>query len=243
LLTEGHHGSLKNACLLWGEEHLDAWRHLPESLRSGQPAFDLTFDESFFQYLSRHPKVLENYQLAMAEYARDDYAALPDAVDFSQYKQVADVGGGTGILVRMLAKKWRATEFILFEKPAVLAKMQPESLANLRAIGGDFFQPLPFRADAVILARVLHDWPDEQASLILHHCQRSLPPKGRLYLLEILHDEIPTPALNLHMALLCGSKERTGAEYRQLLSSAGFSLVKTRPLNRLQSILIAKKTE
>lgn len=241
LLTTNHPGSLKNACLLWGEEHLDAWRNLSASLQQGKPAFDLTFGEGFFQYLESRSHVLENYHLAMSEYARDDYAELSSVVDFSRFQAVADVGGGTGQLTRMLAEAWPSTRFILFDKPEVLDRTFVGGLPNVELISGDFFRNMPFTADAILLARVLHDWPDKEATAILQNCHHSLPEKGQIFILEILNDEMPTPALNLHLSLVCGSRERTIDEYEALLSETGFLILSKQRLNNLQSILIAEK--
>lgn len=241
LLTDGNPQSLKNACLLWGEEHLDAWRHLPESVRTGRPAFDLAFGGGFFEYLSARPGALENYHLALSEYARNDYADLPHKVDFSKHPAVADVGGGYGTVARLLAERFPKNKFIVFDRPEVVAGKEKTAPPNLQFIGGDFFQPLPFAADAIVLARVLHDWPDEAAHYILENCHRSLAADGRLYILEILREKTPTPALDLHMALICGSRERNSWEYAELLGKAGFEFLETQPLNGLQSILIAQK--
>lgn len=241
LLTDGHPQSLKNACLLWGEEHLDAWRHLPESVQTGLPAFELAFGAGFFEYLSKRPGALENYQLAMSEYARGDYVDLTGKVDFSKHAKVADVGGGYGTVAELLAAHFPKNKFIVFDRPEVVAGKEKTGGSNLQYIGGDFFHPLPFSADAIVLARVLHDWPDDAALRILQNCHLSLAADGRLYILEILQEKTPTPALDLHMALICGSRERSSGEYAELLKKTGFELLETQPLNGLQSILIAQK--
>jgi SAM-dependent methyltransferase len=243
LLTDCHPKSLKNACLLWGEEHLDAWRHLPQSVKTGRPAFDLVFGTGFFEYLTCRPEALENYQLAMSEYARDDYAGLADALDFSTCKTIADVGGGIGMVVKLLARRFQEKDFIVFDRPEVIDTPSKVEIPNIRFLGGDFFQPMPFTADAILLARVLHDWPDDAAEQILENCHRALPVNGRLFILEILRDRTPAPALDLHMALICGSRERNCQEYENLLVKMGFELLEAKPFNALQSILVAQKTK
>lgn len=242
LLTAGHPQSLRNACLLWGEEHLDAWRHLPQAVKTGKPAFDLAFGTGFFEYLASQPEVLDNYQLALAEYARDDYADLADKVDFSTSKTIADVGGGVGVVAKLLAERFPKKRFIVFDRPEVIDSLGRVDVSNIRFLGGDFFQPMPFFADSILLARVLHDWPDREAKMILENCYRVLPVNGRLFILEILRDRTPTPALDLHMALICGSRERSRMEYQELLIKTGFNLLEAKPSGALHSILVAQKT-
>jgi len=241
LLTDAHPQSLKNACLLWGEEQLEAWRELPDAMRMGKPSFELVFGEGFFEYLSTRPDKLKNYQLAMSEYARSDYADLPGKIDFKVHPKVADVGGGYGTAVKLLAASCPENKFIVFDRPEVVAGREEAILPNVQFVGGDFFRPMPFSSDAILLARVLHDWPDEECIKILINCHRSLSDDGRLYIIEILKDMRPTPILDLHMCLICGSRERNHVEYVKLLRHAGFELIGTKSLNRLQSIIVAKK--
>lgn len=237
LLTEAHPESLKNACLLWGQEHLTAWQNLSFTLRTGKSSFEAIFQTPFFSYLGNKDKVKENYHLAMREYARDDYKNITNCIDFSAHKTIADVGGSLGEVIGYIAEKEPEANCILFDLPEVVKNV---SSNNFEVIGGDFFKPLPFLADAILLCRVLHDWGTESAVSILSHCKKALKPSGKIYVTEILQNKIKTDLLSLNMLLICGSTERTEEEYCSLFTRAGLKYLGKKPLNALQHILIAE---
>ena len=111
------------------------------------------------------------------------------------------------------------------------------------AISGDFFKEVPIIADGIIMSRVIHDWNNEKASLILKNVYNALPNRGKLYLIEILKENLKDGAalLSLNMLLMCNSYERTKDEYLSLLRDAGFNIKEVKSLNTLQSIIICEK--
>jgi C-methyltransferase len=240
LLTDKSPDSLKNACLLWGQEHLEAWANLEETLRTGKPSFERIYAQPFFDYLQTKADKLKNYQLAMRDYARDDYKKMPKLHNFGRHRHIIDVGGGTGELIGGLAKKYPETQCTLFDLAEVveLAESLP---ANVAVMSGTFFEPLPLSGDAIILARVLHDWDDERASQILSHCRAALTDEGRLYVLEIMQEKIQADSLCLNMMLMCKSYERESSGYEKLLAQNGLKVEQKKRVNDLQTMLICKK--
>jgi len=103
----------------------------------------------------------------------------------------------------------------LFDLPKVIEKVK---LPNVQTIGGNFFENIPQVAEAIILSRVLHDWNDEKASLILKNCFEALPKGGTLYVIENCVDKIniDLSLLSLNMAVMCESYERKSTEYINL---------------------------
>lgn len=260
LLTSNHPSGLYHACLLWGGEHLTAWQHGDLALRRGKPSFEALYDRPYFDYLASKPDRLLEYHLAMSAYAAADYFELGERLDLSAHGSIADVGGGLGRLLDCIAPYTPQAQRILFDRPEVVALrahlpyMQPPQPSreylpkiqrlgfyhhnSLRVLSGSFFDPLPFQAHALFLARVLHDWNEGQALQILKNCKRALMPGGKLYVLEILKDQTPTPLLDLNMAFICGSQERSRDEYEALLKQAGFVVQETVPVNDLQQALV-----
>ena len=241
-LAEEHPQSLKYACLLWGEEHLRAWQHLAQSIRSDEAVFEQLYGQPFFDYLDEQPESNRVYHLAMNEYARDDYAQLGEQLDLSEAKAVMDLGGGLGALLKALARVYPEPKFYLLDKPKVLALL-PAGELPFRPIPADFFAPIPQLAEHIFLARVLHDWPDEAALKILENVYAALPKGGRLYILEILKEQLADGAelLSLNMLAICKSQERTLAAYRKLAEEKGFAYLEKRPINDLQTLLIFEK--
>jgi hypothetical protein len=87
---------------------------------------------------------------------------------------------------------------------------------------------VPTGGDAYVLAQILHDWDDEQATRILRHCRRAMPDHARLLILEQIlpEDGRPDPAklLDLHMLVMLGGRERTMTEWRDLLAAGEFAV-------------------
>jgi hypothetical protein len=176
----------------------------------------------------------------MYQYAKDDYKMLPEVIDFSKHKSVMDVGGGYGALIENIKKKNPNLECILFDLPKVIDKV---TVPNFKKISGSFFDKIPNQTEAIILSRVLHDWNDVKASLILKNCFEALSNNTTLYVIESCSDKIKIDLslLSLNMTAMCESNERTSAQYILLCENAGFQFHSETKLNELQTILIFKK--
>lgn len=242
LLVQSHPQSLKNACILWGEEHLTAWQNLEYSIRTGEPAFEAIYEKPFFDYLSEHSAQKLNYHKAMYEYARDDYAGITELHDFSTHKAIMDVGGSLGALLEALYQGGITAKLYLFDLPEVLELLAPKKHCY-QPISGDFFKSVPTVADAILLSRILHDWNDWRAGIILNNVFQALPSGGILYVLENMVDKIQDGAalLSLNMLLICNSFERTMDVYEELLVQVGFEIKDAKPINSLQTLIIAQK--
>ncbi len=240
LLTEENPDSLKYACTNWSDEHLTAWQHLNFSISTGKSAFESIYRRPFFDYLSQHPEKLQSYHNAMNDYARDDYKTLPNLIDFSKHKSIMDVGGGYGALLKIIQAKHPNLACILFDLEQVVEHIAD---SKIKTIAGDFFKLIPPQTEAIILARVLHDWDDKKASLILGNCFNALPHKGILYVIENCADkiEIDLSLLSLNMTAMCESYERTSKEYICLAKNNGFCFENETKLNKLQTILTFRK--
>jgi hypothetical protein len=82
---------------------------------------------------------------------------------------------------------------------------------------------------------VIHDWDDEHAMALLSRCHQAMQPEGKVLLVErvILSGSTPQVLVlesDVQMLVLSsGAKERTDAEYRALLSAAGFEVTQLIP--------------
>ncbi len=240
ILTENHPQSLKYACILWSEEHLNAWQNLDYTLKTGEVAFEKLYGTAFFDFLDKHPEKLRIYHRAIYEYARDDYKDICQVIDFAPYSTIADIGGGLGAILGIIHKKFPHKKLILFERPQVITMLPNPSFET---ISGDFFAGIPVRADLYILSRVLHDWNDALASQILKNLHSAMPCSAHLLVIENFADYIPDNAaiLYLNMRLITGGKERTKNEYFSLLQKNGFHILEAKQLNDLQWIIKTKK--
>jgi C-methyltransferase len=239
-LTEKNPESLKYACLNWSSEHLNAWQNLDFSIKTGKSSFEEIYKKPFFDFLNDNPEKLYAYHQAMYQYAKDDYKILPDVIDFSKHKSVMDVGGGYGAVLENIKAKNPNVECILFDLEKVVERV---TIPNIKRLSGNFFDQIPSQSEAIVLSRVLHDWNDEKANIILKNCFKALPNNGTLYLIENCSDKIKIDLslLSLNMTIMCESYERTSAQYILLCENAGFQFDNETKLNELQTILIFKK--
>lgn len=236
LLTDNNPESLKYACLNWSAEHLIAWQNLDFSIKTGKSSFEEIYGKPFFDFLNDNPEKLHAYHKAMYQYAKDDYKTLADVIDFSKHKSIMDVGGGYGAVLEIIKVKNPNIECVLFDLSKVVSNV---SIPNIKTIRGSFFDKIPNQSEAMILSRVLHDWNNEKANVIIQNCFVALPYKGTLYVIENCSDKIKIDLslLSMNMTVMCESHERTSSEYISLCKNTGFQFKCESNLNELQTIL------
>lgn len=240
LLRKENPDGLYHACLLWADEHMNAWQNLAYTIKTGKTSFYNLYEKPYFDYLKEKPESSQLYHKAIHEYARDDYSNISNIHDFSIHSSIMDVGGSYGALIQQIKSNYPAINCYLFDLANVISSL---SIDNIHLIAGDFFKEIPPCSEAILLSRVLHDWDDEYALQILKNCYQALPNNGRIYILEILTDHLKQAPylLNLNMKAMCNSYERTEKQYQHLLQKTGFKISEIKPLNQLQSLIIADK--
>jgi hypothetical protein len=151
-----------------------------------------------------------------------------------------DVGGGYGAVLENIKAKNPNVECILFDLPKVIDRV---TIPNIKKIGGSFFEKIPNKSEVIVLSRILHDWNDEKANIILKNCFETLPNNGALYVIENCSDKIKIDLslLSLNMTAMCESYERTSDQYISLCEKSGFQFHSETKLYELQTILIFKK--
>ena len=243
-LVRSHPLSLADAALLWGRETYVAWSRVGESLRTGKSGFSDLYEVGFFDWIKHKPDVLRAYHTALASYAKHDYESLGRLVDFSAHKMVLDAGGGSGELSFALLRCCHQLHATVMDRPEVMAIGRvPEDLdGRCRFIAGDLFQRWPEQSEAVVLARVLHDWSDADALKILRRAREAMPRGGTLYLVEMLLDTSTGHGglLDLHMLVITGGAERTLSQFLSLLARTGFELTEVSDTGSVSSVIKAR---
>ena len=116
--------------------------------------------------------------------------------------------------------------------------------ARCQAAGGDFFAEVS-RGHAYIMKNIIHDWSDEKALSILRNCHRAGTGKTKVILVEAVvtpgNDPHFAKWLDLEMMLLPGGRERTEAEFVNLLEQAGFRLARVVQTKSPVCVLEAEK--
>lgn len=75
-----------------------AWGHLGYSVPTGENAFEALHGRGVWAHREAHPEPNETFNATMAAHSALVADAVADAVDFSPWSSVVDVGGGRGIL-------------------------------------------------------------------------------------------------------------------------------------------------
>lgn len=213
------------------------WRplgELYESVRTGEPAFERIFGKRFFEYLAGHADDAALFNTVMTQGIAWTTPALLAAYDFSRFDRLVDVGGGEGALLRDILMATPRLRGVLFDLPQVVASaskfLKGDVAARCEIVGGNFFESVPEGADLYLLKGVIHDWPDDDAVKILRNTRRAIRPKGTLLLVEGSVDSAARPAgLSDMLMLVIGGRERTEADFRSLLASTHFSLIRIIP--------------
>lgn len=243
-------GSQRALALMMGDEHYRVWGELLYSVRTGEVAFDKIFGKPIFEYLAENPDSAEIFDAAMTGIHGRETQLLLDAYDFSSCKTIADIGGGNGTQLTAILQKYPDARGILFDLPHVVERAQPKldaagMTARCQAVGGDFIQSVPAGADAYVLRRIIHDWDDENAIVILKQCCEAMSPGGKVLMVESVIPPGNEPffgkLLDLTMLLIPGGMERTADEYRELLDDAGLQLMRIIPTEGDISVIEAEK--
>jgi hypothetical protein len=221
-------GGLHNSLMLAGHESYQRpWQSFTYSLTTGESAFTHVMGAPFFDYLEQHPEVGIPFQQGQAGYAAMTDPALAPAYDFSPFRTVCDVGGGTGSFLKRILEANPHLRGTLYDMPGVVQNhVLGEVAERVEVVAGSFFEHVP-SADLLILKAILHDWSDQKCAVILARCREAMPPDGRLLIIDrLLQEPLDTTSLfyDLHMLVQIGGRERTEPELRTLLESAGLKL-------------------
>jgi hypothetical protein len=210
-----------------------------ETVRSGQPAFDIVHGMDLFGFLAAHPDRALGFQAAMSERTAAFAPGIAAHYDFALMRTVADIGG-KGTLLAAILRAHDHLRGVLFDRPEVVAGasgvLQAAGVADrCEIVSGDFFRGVPEGADGYILANVLHDWDDLDSARILNKCRQAMAPDGRVLIVERLIPDDPAhvvPVLlsDLMMLVVTGGQERTDAECAHLLAEADLKLASVPPV-------------
>ena len=220
-LVAGHPWTLADAAVEYGRFFQRMWETLPAALRNDE-GWRLP---DIFGEVAAHPSRTASHHRMLASYALHDYGGVPDALDLRRDEHVIDAGGGLGALAGLLVGAHPKLRVTVLDRPEVVerAACAPRSdRVTFRA--RDLFEPWNVEGDAVILARVLHDWDDAPALRLLRRARNALPSGGRLFLMEMVlpEDGAAGGLCDLHLLTVTGGGERTASEYAALLDRAGF---------------------
>lgn len=246
LLRTDMTGSWATGSIFSGEEPYRAWGDLLHAVTTGEVAFDHVYGMGHFEYLAQQPEAAATFNRLMAWSVGLTGPPL-EGYDLGRHHVLVDVGGGKGALIGSALQSYPHLRGILFDQPAAVA----DAPALLSSVGvadrceirtGSAFESVPPGGDVYVMSRVLHDWPDEKAVVLLANCRKAMAVGDVLLLVEGVLPLADVSSsrlwLDLVMMVMTGRSERTEVEWRDPLEQGGFSLISVLPSTRPNQDLI-----
>jgi len=210
---------------MWGSAFYDAIGAL-DGHKTDVP-FIRAFGTDFWSWLAVNPAERTNFDRAM-EGGRGELADRLAALEWRGDETVVDIGGGSGTLLRELIDRRPGLRGIVLDLPET-DRDDANFGEEIAFVAGSFFEQAP-AGDAYILAKILHDWDDEQATAILRTIRAAAPSGARLLAADsvIPAGNEPNGAkwLDLLMLVLQRGRERTEAEWRTLIEGGSFTVTR-----------------
>lgn len=171
------------------------WGDLDAALLTGKPQNEASRGKKpIFDELYSEPARLEQFMSAMRGISAGNFAALAEKFDFSKFKTLCDIGGATGILSTMVARKHPHIQCQSFDLPAVepIAKryIDADGMApRVKTVSGDFFKDKLPSADVITMGMILHDWNLPNKMKLIKAAYDALPTGGAFIAVENLIDD------------------------------------------------------
>ncbi|OTB02433.1 hypothetical protein M426DRAFT_322710 [Hypoxylon sp. CI-4A] len=217
----------------------------PTSLTDGPFQYAYKTELPFFAWLDQNPPYLQIFSSYMSAYR----AGKPSWVDPGFYPVserlvdgfnaasadgvlLVDVGGGRGHDLQELKEKHSSLpgKLVLQDQADVISQVSAGGL--FEATAHDFFTPQPVKnARAYYLHSVLHDWGDDDCVKILEQLRPALKSGySRLLINEIIvpdrNPTWPVTSMDQLVFILGAMRERTQADWENIVKRAGFKIVK-----------------
>ncbi|XP_068455864.1 acetylserotonin O-methyltransferase 2 isoform X2 [Clinocottus analis] len=207
------------------------WSHLVDAVREGKNQNEKTFGlqpEELFKAVSED-EMLKFMGLMNSSWILDGHD-IATAFNLSCFHKILDLGGCTGALAREMAKAYPASGVSVLDLPQVVEaarKHFPQDDDSVEFLSGDFFSGDVPPADLYVLARIVHDWPEEKCLSLLRKLHDACRPGGGVLLVEALLLEsrrgpVTAQIFSLNMLVQMEGRERPPSGYTRLLSAAGF---------------------
>jgi O-methyltransferase domain/Dimerisation domain len=229
------------------------WGDLTEGLRTGRAQNEIKHTGApVFQELYSQPERLEQFMDAMTGLSAANFTALAEKFDFSRYQTLCDVGGATGQLSMIIARRHPHLRCLTTDMPVVTAIAERKIAAagltdRVSARSVDIFsEPLPC-ADVITMGMILHDWNLEKKMRLIQAAYDALPAGGAFVVIETLIDDARREnvfglMMSLNMLVEFGDAfDYTAADFSRWCRQVGFRETEVIPLAGPASAGVAYK--
>lgn len=209
---------LKPILLYWQDLPFKVSTLLSQSLMEGKESFSKLYEKPYFDFLEEN-KEYAILSSKINNYYSIDYCSLVPNFNLTT-QTVCDIGGGSGRLIDSLKEYYPNIKTIIADK------FIDKTVKNNIKI--DFFKPFKVSCDVFILSRVLHDWNDEKAFVILKNIAKNMSSKSQLFILDTIvplnSREDKGITLSLHLLNFLGGYERTVKDFERVLSQVNLKI-------------------
>lgn len=178
---------------------VDAQEKWPGTKQRDQTGYRLYKGQAMQDMLASDPLQHRRYDNAMGAWTNDralGYKNVIDGYDWAALGNatIVDVGGGIGTASKTLAKVFPQLTFVVEDLPDVIKNAEvtePEIKDRITFREHSFFETQPVKdADVYFIRRVMMEWPDEKAALILRELIPAMKPGARVLIQDV---HVPEP--------------------------------------------------
>lgn len=201
----------------------EAWKGLKDKVITKEINHHPTFKEE-----TRDEKSLELYRCALKGYAEEDFREVAKWPIWKEHTTLLGLGQTAITLLPNILKIHPLLKGILLneDRPLYHIEFEGSIKPRLQQVFMQLAKPWNLNADAVLVPRFLHYFPDKEAGQILQAIHDCLPLDGKVYIFEMVLDpEQPGGGLlDLNMLAEAGGKLRTLPQWKELLRNTGFHI-------------------
>ncbi|MEE6469056.1 hypothetical protein FKM82_008485 [Ascaphus truei] len=251
-LTKSSPRSLYHMTMYYSHSMYKSWQFLPEAIREGKPQYERAFgisSKDIFDGVYRSEDQMKSFMGFMDSIWNICGKDMIAAFDLSVFSTVYDLGGCSGGLAKQFVSVYPESTVTILDMPKVVQTAKKHFITGEERISfqeGDFFNdPIP-EADLFIMARIIHNWPEEKCSQLLNKIYKSCKPGGGLLLVEVILNEdksgpLTSQLYSLNMLVHAEGKERTPSEYSKLLTASGFKDIQVKATGKIYDAILGRK--
>jgi O-methyltransferase domain/Dimerisation domain len=222
--------------------HWLPWGRLYDAVKRGESVAAETLGMNMWDYYAKNHDEALSFARGMGNLSAIVSKEVAHVYNANGAKRVVDVGGSQGVLLLNLLPA--GAKGVLYDRPEVIEEARKAIKdERIECVAGDFFQSVPEGGDLYLLKSILHDWPDERCTAILRTIRRAAQPGAKLLVVEMILPDAPQPSpvsfMDLNMLVMLNGRERTAAEFAELLASGGFRVSRVIPTPGMFSLIEA----
>lgn len=232
------------------ERESRVWGKLDDAVRTARPVMEPLYGQPLWAYLQAHPEEGRVFHQSMVEFTRDLAPVIAAAWDFGALGSLCDVGGGAGELLAQIVARNPGLRGVCFDSADALEgaaqTFARHGVADRCAVEiGDHTARVPPGHGGYLLKNIVHGLDDAALAATLAAVRAAMRPDAKLLLAEhVVPPSGPYMAfLDLQMLLSTGGRERTRAEFEEVLRAHGFRLDALVETAAPMSLLVASRAD